>query len=334
MATAEIATPASEQISRPKFPLETRVLQAADGEHEFEFLVIDKPEKWEPAKNFQFQHEIRVKGTSRVLSLPLRGISYREWNDIENQHPIPEWNQATPEPPNGDPEFRERKEKAVGSRQVVLLETVTGFKVPGEKIEEKVHWLDRLGSGEADSLFYQILEHNSNMADGSSVDNYRHLISTEKVNLKTHVISGFDDLLSASLSGGVFNMQRPFENYLIEFPLRQFPQSKKKEIEDQCRDPLPPQKPGKNPTTGQVDPMFPVYNWEDPRFQEAQRNTNRRRMILTLDAILPFEIPGDSIDAKYEWLGARLLGDVHRLWKNIQQEVVSYRNRFDFFING
>lgn len=325
---------ADESKETSPFPLETRILKGgvSGDEQEFKVLVLNKPELWKPATTYKFLYELRFLNTRNSISFPLRAVSYQEWEDIVSKYPTPEWKQDYPEPAAGDPEFQQAKEDSRKSREVVLLEKVTGQDIPGSNLQEKIAWMERLGSGETENLFYRILEHNSNLTDGPLVQSYRQLLAQENVNSVS--FSSFQDWLSVSEQGTVFIMQRPHEDFIVEIPLRQISEGRRKEIDTICRQPTPPSRPGKNPLTGKPDPLYPQYNYDDPRYKETVRLINRKKMVMLFDALLPFEIPGSTIEAKWQWLGDRVLGDVQRLWIHITQNVLSYRNQFDFFTNG
>jgi hypothetical protein len=147
-------------------------------------------------------------------------------------------------------------------------------------------------------------------------------------------MNSFSDLLSVAQSGSTFRMSRPGEDYIIEIPLKQLSEKVKSQIDEQTPDPIPPSKPGKNPASGKVDAAYPEYAWNDPGYKRKKRANDRKKDILRLEAILPFSIPGTTIEEKYSWIGDRLLGDVLKLRNFVDGEVVNYRKRFNFFTKG
>ena len=79
-ATALLEVPeAITQETNSKF--EVRKLKGEFGDISYNFLVIDSPSKWSPAADFTGRYELDLGG--QKLDIPLRGISYLEWEQQE-----------------------------------------------------------------------------------------------------------------------------------------------------------------------------------------------------------------------------------------------------------
>lgn len=330
-----IEEPAVEKVQAQVY--DTRKIIANGITQSFYFLVIDKPEKWERADSFHHVCTLRPPGSSIVLEIPVRGLSYMEWEEIEMAHPMPEFNNEVEQLVSKErqAEMERLKSDVVAKRRVKVFEVSTGKVIPGKDLEEKTEWLKRLGTGNADALFAEILDKHSNTANGkgpSSLDNYQQAFETSDTPLLTvSKFESFLDLMSLNTAQMFFRMQRQFDNFIIEFPLKHLSDSKREEIDNQVKEPIPDSKPGKNPMTGKPDQNYPIYAWNDPRYRESMRLYIRARTTMLFEAILPFTIPGDSRDDRYKWIGSHLMGDVVRMKDFIEEDVLNYRSRFNFF---
>lgn len=318
------------KLHRQMFPLETRTVQIEGQDREFDFLVVDKPEKWEEATTFRQSLKLGFPGTPRILKIPVRGLSYSEWLDIETKYTMPIQSAMQDMNEVQKQEYQDKQKSVENYRSIAVFEKATGKEIPGGSLEEKVAWLSHLGSGDSEIVFSRILEHFSNMQEGTLLTDYLDAIRS-KDNQEVFEFNDFDDWIKASEIGYRFQMQRPFESYFVEIQLKKLDDQTKKEIGDQTKDPLPPSKPGKNPTTGMPDPAFPIYNWDDSRYRNQVKANSQRRLILLLNAVMPFEIPGKDEAAQLEWVGKRLLGDVVRLRSFLEENVINYRGRVNFF---
>lgn len=329
-----VTVPAQEvpQQLPKQFLLETRTLTRPDildsGKQEsrdFDILVIDKPEKWEPASAFATTFRLNMLGTNTGIEIPLRGISYGEYEDMETSFEFPQ------RPDNQNPEIQDRYQtefqKVLTKRHVRIFETATGQSIPGEKLDDKCEWLKQLGVGESNAIYDYISDVASALEVGSLKSDYDSMTPTGCNALK---FTNFNDLLSASRIGSRFIFHRPFEKFLIEFPLKQISEKTKQQIDEECKDPIPPGRPGQNPATGKLEADF-IRNEKDPGYIRSMRAMARKRTVMRLNAILQFEIPGDSIEEKYKWISQRLVGDIFHLQLFMERELFSYRSRLDFF---
>lgn len=291
---------------------------------QYKVLVIDKPEKWDDADSFHFNCEIPFPGQHKKLLVPITGISYNDYESIENRYRIPE------RPDAGSPEMsmeKYEKDKAfiLVNRKVEIFELCTGNKIPGNSQDEKLKWLNSLTSGDADMLFEKLVNEYFNLESGSLTREYEQDQKVEVVEFKS-----FEDWSNLSNTGSFFRMHRQQEDYICEFPLNKLSEERKKEIEDACKEPFPPSKPGKNPVTGRIDPAFPDYNYKDSRYLAALKVNNQKRTVMIFDELLQFKIPGGSTEEKYRWIGKKLVGDVVQLRSYIEGNVMDYRARLNF----
>jgi hypothetical protein len=327
MATAAPEAPATPAVVEPKpLKLEKRTFKVNDSEVSFDFLRIEKPEDWKPASEFKTSIRLTM-GSGRAVKLAVRALSYQEWVDIEYRNPMPE---LTGDMKPDDEDYLAKQAVAKSNRQIAVFELSTGKPVPGNSIAEKSEWLMQLGTSESKALYEQILEHCSGVNEGDQVLTMTAISGMEE-HMNVMEASSLEDLLTASQAGTTFRFQRPFEKYICEFALKQFTEKRKQEIDAACKDPMPPSKPGKDPTTGlPSSSATPIYNWNDIRYLEALSSINKVRVVMRCESILPFAIPGADLNEKYKWIGQRLLGDVIKLQSYVENELLSYRRRLLF----
>ena len=315
---------------------DTREIEADGQKTQFNFLVIDKPEKWAPASESITTFKFQQAGSSRAVNIPLRGISWMEWEEIEMKFPLPEPEEDTN--PNQitnkdkDKEFNRLTDLATNKRRASLFELSTGKSLPGETIDEKVASLKKMVAGSAASLFAFIMDESSNLRefDGTLLRMYKDGIKNNSKITEVE-FTGFSDFFATASIGSFFQMQRPSDEFIVEFPLKNISDEEKQKIEESVTDPVPQSRPGKNPITGKPDPNFPIFATQEPRYREAMRAAARQRLVMKLEAVLPFKIPGANFEERYKWVGARLLGDVFKLSEFITKEVMNYGGRISFF---
>ncbi len=306
-------------------PIEERTIKSGDKEYTFNFLVIDKPDLWLPANLFTSEFTMPIIGKNKAIKFRLNGISYSQWEKMEFDYRTPD-----EMPRNTKTEiiaYEEAVEKIKNKRKVYLFELSTGKKIEGETIEQKIENLQRIGVGESDALYAKIID--SFAMDGTILQSYNSLISS---NTEVIEADSFDIWCSSSESGYSLRMQRRFEDFIIEIPLKQLKESTKKEIEEATREDLPPSRHGKN-QMGRIDPSVIEYNYDDPKWKASRKVKARKRLVMQLDALLPFQIPGTTYEEKYNWIGDRLLYDVLTMRNFIDTELFEYSSRINFFLN-
>lgn len=329
-------TPPKETTKAPQALIyDTRVFDASGSEVKFDVLVVDKAEKWITAEEIKSTHDLVLPG-GKVVKIPTRCLSWGEYEDIENRYQIPPVPASDPGSNIVNIELNKARQKqideVVQKRRVEIFELSTGKSIPGKDISEKAAWLDNLGTGNADSLFNYITEICCGMSDDipEALRLYNEHSNSKSFSEATELQS-FEDLISAANINTSFRIQRPTEKNITEFVFKHISDGKKKEIEDAVPDPVPPSKPGKNPATGKPDASFPIYNWQDPTYQEALTGAGKVRTQMWMDAIFPFPIPGASVQERYQWIRKRPFGDVYKIRRFINEEIINYTGRLNFF---
>ena len=310
--------------------IEKRILVTEENgleiEREFRVNTVNSHEDFIPANKHANVYSLKTLGQNKVIEIPIRGISYGEWEEIENKLHVTELSEESTEQEKEKQKIE--KEKNVGLRRVKVFELATDKNVPGETDEDKVTWLsENISAAELDALFNCIIERGSNINDGIALNEYNSALRNSKPVVST--FSGFDDWVSASNLGSIFRMQRPFEDFIIEVNLRQVTDSRKKQIDEQSKAPPPPSRPKIDKSTGRQIGM--LYDYNNPNYKAQTKIANRKSLVNIFEACLPFSLPGDSVDKKYKWISELLLGDVIKLRNFIENEVFNYRNRIDFF---
>jgi len=305
----------------------TRKFKAKESELEtaLNFMVIDSPEKWPAAKSFVNDLTLPV-GKTR-LKMAVTSLSYLQWESVEMSFPMPSRG-----PGESLADFEARQEVVKNRRRVTVLEVSTGKTVPGSTLDEKAAWISRLGTGEMQAAYVNIVDNFSGIHEGDLIKGYRDMIEAGDMEDCTTVeLNTMDDWMAASQVGSVYRTQRSFENYILEFPLKQINDEAKGRIDQACKEPLPPGKPGLDPKTKLPSQSHMEYDWEEPRYLEAVRAQNRLRLIMLFEAVLPFALPGNSNEEKFNWLGSRMMGDIHKLRTHIEQNLLNYQSRLNFF---
>lgn len=305
-------------------PFDDRETKFGEFSKHYKVLVIDNQEKWDDANSFLFECLLPFPGQKKKLKIPITGISYGQYEDIENRHRIPD------RPEAGAPEMsiqRYEKEKSIAlqHRKIEIFELCTGKAIPGATQDAKSQWLDQLSSGDTEIFFERLVNEFFNLESGQMVRDYE-----QDQDIETVDFTSFDDWSKLSNTGSFFRMHRQHEDYICEFPLKKLSEDRKKEIELACKDPQPPSKPGKNPATGRIDPSFPEYNYNDARFLAALKVNNQKRMVMIFDELLPFTIPGSTTEEKNRWISKKLVGDVIQLRAFIEGNIMDYRARLNF----
>ncbi len=307
---------------------QTRLYTGRDNsEYAFKFLVIDDPSKWVAAEKITGHYDMPILGQSRSLRFSLTGLSAKQWQEIETQHLIPTWDNPGKQP---DDAFLDSRELALAAKRAHVIEVSSGKKIPGESYNDKAIALQKLNGGEVQALYLYIQDVVCSTEDGSLIQKYKKIASEASTD-NVSEFSDFSDWVKATETGYIFRLQRPSQEFILEFPLKNISSKDKLDIELQTRDPEPPQIPFRDPNTGKMVPhqMMPDYN--DRSWLERCRVVAQKRTTMLLSACLPFEIPGKNTLEQYEWISQRLIGDVIRLQTFINDELCGYRSRYDFF---
>lgn len=327
--------------------LEIRTLETEEGgKAQFSFLTVDSPEKWQAANELHTDCPLVRTGTNARLLIPMTGISLDTWQDIEFNNPIPIWEQEkinrkasgmqsdidVEEIEQPDQDFLLRQNEASSMKNVAIFEAATGQKIPGITRQDKAKFLQDRNPGEIDAVFLFCTDVLCNFKnDGQQLDTY-NLISANSKPIITR-LEGFDAWEKAADTKYIFRMQRPFDEYILEFPLRAIDQATRQRIEEETKQPDAPLMPKRN-RFKQWDNSQMVPNLEDSGYLASCRAVFQKKTVMYLDKCLMFELPGVDMKSKYDWLGQRLAGDVSRLRRFIEDSMLSYRGHYNLFING
>lgn len=315
--------------------VEERIFRDRDGsENRFEVLVVDKPDKWLPANQHSHELNIRTPGTDKVKRFNLNAISYSAWEAIEDNNPMPEIKQDDYGDDNtSDPKFLEAVSKVHEKRNILFIESSIGEKIPGATTEEKISWLNKRSSGEFETIISFVKNTMGAIRDGVAIDQYNSIVlanvSLETANVKE--IKSLADWDEVDDSYGSFRISRPFENYIVEFPVKSISSEVRSEIEKSCTPPIPPKGPYVDPISGKIDPRRVVPNHKDPHYLQKINQLHAKKLLLLIQAALTFDIPGSTQEEKIKWLTDRTVGDVIKLRKFIDEELLGYKQQFDSF---
>lgn len=315
----------------PENFLEERVVTPKGGQPTtFRFLVVDDPQKWEEAAALFCNYDMPVVGTypPEVMRFPLSGISMKVWEATEIANPVPEWDGA-----DGDvtKDFKKEQDRIAREKNVEIFERSLGKKIPGVNAAEKVRWLNDRSPGEADALLLFVTNQACNLQDGQQMMSYNLLSRTcEQV---VTMIDDFEKWTKAVESKYVFRMQRPFQDYILEFPMRGIDETRRLEIEEETKRPHPPIVP-KRDSKGRFDPTQMVPDYNDHTWLQQSRAVTQKRTVMFFESCLTFSIPGIDVKQKYDWISKRLVGDVVRVRRFIEDSLLSYKARYDVFTTG
>lgn len=316
-------------ISGKEFELEQRILKTESGEYDFYFLVIDSPDKWAPANEIKGHHVINIG--QRKVNVQVSGVTLRDWSDVELKHPMP----RTPDADQLKDESVENEHQrkcalVLAKRRCVFFELSTGKSIPGNTLDDKAVWLMQRNPRDIEDMFSAIQNRICNLQGGRLVDTYNSLAS-EAEGYSVKEFESFEDWGVASESTHQFLMNRQVDDYIIEIPLKGMSSEERMQIETECKDPVPPKIPARDPVTKRFDPTKLVSNFEDPAWQRKLQIVNEKRIAMTLTRCLMFQVPGDNYQEKYHWLAERLVGDVIQLKEYIEREIVGMGAHYDFF---
>lgn len=327
-------TAASTSSSAKTAPLPPGIVRRTyrgsdNSEYVFDFLIVDDPEKWVPAEKITGQYDMPMLGRGTSLRFNLTGVSSKAWEEIEIQHPISKWNFEGRQP---DDEFMRKHELEIAAKQAHIIELSSGKIIPGENHAAKAVALQKMNGGEVEALYRYIQSVVCGTEDGRLFQQFKRVCGD--IDIKSADVMEFTDFTDwqkASEFGYVFRMQRPGDDFILEFPLKNISSEAKQTIESETRDPEPPQIPDRDPTTGKMMPHKMVPDYNDSAWLIRCRAVAQKRITMFFNACLPFQIPGQNLMQQYEWLSCRLVGDVVRVQRFIEDELCGYRSRFDFF---
>jgi len=298
----------------------------------FKFIVIDRPEKWEAAKDFKHDFLMKIPGTDETFSIPMTGLSYDQLTDVIVKFPFPEWDEDDGVMPATVVAARER---TTVQRRIAILETALGMMIPGSTFEQKRDSLNKTNTGNLDVLEAFARGQLSNLegTPGLELMNYNQM--RQRFPQENVIdVKSFEDFLDRSNSVvHFFRMNRYQQDYIVEFPLKSLTQENKEEIEKRTPEPEPPIMPVHHQVTGRILPGKTRVNTEDPTYIRALNKAKKMRTVMYLNACLPFRLPGESEEDQVAWLGGRLAGDVRQINTYINDVILGVDGRYNLFTN-
>src|SRR5690606_1956972 len=150
-------------------------------------------------------------------------------------------------------------ETALIYKRINILEASCQMQVPGKTKQEKYDWLVKRSPRELDEVTNYIRMITCNLSDRTPklLQRYHDVSSVNKLPLAREVKS-FEDWKVATEIENSFIMQRPFQDFLIEFPLKSLSYEIRMQIDKETKEPEPPRIPARNKETGRFDPSQTV----------------------------------------------------------------------------
>lgn len=331
------ATPATEAPKIDATILDTRAFEYKDGvdsvKIDIDFLTIDKPEKWQPASVNRSSLKLKTINSNKYYAFNLYGVSYKDYEAVEMKYVIPPVpRDANDNEIHDDKNYLAEVERIVFARKIAVIELSTKMEINGKTIDEKAAFLKQRCGGEIETLFMYIWNTMMCQSDGSLYDSYRTAMMLGAENDGDCIeMTSFSQWDTAEMNVTRFIFQHRDQKFLTEIPLRLISASDAERIETEAKMPIPPLAPKtvNGRRTGET-----YRNYNDANYKAKLRDANRRRNIMLLQSALPFQIPGRNINEQTDWIMDRPVGDVARLIKFIEDEVLGYGSRLDFFTKG
>ena len=332
---APVASPVTVNppAEKPELQFEIREIHTKDGQkYSYKFLVIDSPDKWLPASSYSCDYIMQSPGSSDGLRFKFQGVSFQQLEDIEWVHEEPDL------PPASDRSQEQEQQYRVWlmTKRANLFEVSSGKKIPGEDYYAKARFLlSKFNDADVEAMHKFIQSSAAALGDGILMQRYYDL-ALERSNQGQNKVVEFKDMgdweefCKASYS---FLMQRPADDYIIEFPLKNLTAEQKISIEFETKEPPAPQMPSRDPATRKFIPGKMEPDFKNPGWRAKCREIAHKRTAILIESCLMFEIPGTNISEKYNWISQRTCGDVYRLKTFIEDEVCNYHSRLKSFYN-
>lgn len=282
---------------------------------------VAKPEDWPEAP--AVTRTVVLNTLSKPQSFKLRALSAGELRALEEALPLPEAPVVKTaagieerDPDNMD--YQNRLAEATFGRWVMWIDK--GWKtLPGSTQAEKVKWAEAniLRTGEINALYNHL-----RMLSGLGTGRPAEAQSVEPQEA--------DPQSWAKASEPRVGFKIPHEEATLVFELAGLPQLKINQIRDMCRPADPPLRPELHRMTKKPIPGTEKPDYTDPAYQQALSQAVLYEDCLTLEAAL-FPFPGNTKEEKRQWLDKRPVFEVRTLQAFLNKNVLSYRERVDFF---
>lgn len=311
-----------------------QTIEVRDGEsiYPVKILNIDSAEKWQRASDITRSMDIKTFDSGRKVRIKMKGISLSQWTAVEDRNPIPDQDDY---PDGKKTEVHEQIEReAVSMKRIELFELATGMKIPGSSKSERIAWLDSKPSADMDAIFLFIRLKLCNFKPefGSPDEQMLNAYETYLQGNEEIVEPGnAEDIFSALSTDFCFRFQRPGDDYITQFKMRHMSSQDYKELELETRSPEAPIVPFRDHVTGNLIPGKTTRNTKDPTYLSKLSAVAKLKTLRILQKCLTFEIPGTTDHERISWIGDRLIGDVLRIKRYIEEEVMGVSSRYNFF---
>lgn len=283
-------------------------------------VEVKKPEDWPEAT--AVRHPILLPDGPQVLKFDVRALSLGEDIELQNLFEAPQ----PPKVKRGDVEVEDLEDDAyrdelaaIEFKKMVVVIDKTWLAIPGDSIEEKVTCAQEKlwRQGLLQNLYYEILR-----LSGFSAGEQIAVSGSAEV-----IVQSVDDLAKQMQAAKVYRFAAGAKD--LHFTLNGINSLALKKIEIATDPGAPPLQDA--PRRAGRGGGIPTRNPLDPEYRaKAKRCADERNMLL-LQATLGFEFPGKSADEKMEWLKLRPSGQVHSLLAFCKADVLTYRDKTDFF---
>lgn len=281
-------------------------------------VVVTSPELWPASK--EVKDTTYLDSNNSQLAFEIRALSYGEYADFADEYPVPKppvrEMRGIREDNYDDAEFLKAQAHYSLRRMVSAIDSCWK-PFTGTTLEEKTSWVETNINrpGELIALYNAIMD-LSGLKMGEAV----------QLDAKPISITADPDVWAKqSKSRSGYKMTRAGASLVWE--LVGISRLQQNQITAMTPKPEPPLRPIDNAVTGRRVSMAPDAN--DPAYRKALILANRQEDVLTLEASL-FQLPGSTVNDKYQWLRERPAFEVHNLLYFLSTTILSYQSRSDF----
>jgi len=300
----------------------TEETKKAEDEKSTNVVDVLKPEDWTPAEEVS---DLRwIPTASGDKQFKLRALSYLEENETYSKIKDPEVpaikrNRQVIKNPE-DPEYQKALSRANFLRNVMKVD-LCWAKIPGETIEEKGDWFDKnmKREGELVNLVNEINE-------VSGYGSIQKQDEDDNIDDKPMMMMTPDQWAKSSQKPVYFKIER--KDVILRFKLNGISGKRTKEIEIACDPGNPPREPIRG-IDGRTS-NEPLPNPNNPRYIKKKADMLLAERMMFIEDALPFKFPGETIEDKTKWLGARPAGEVVNLYRFVRVDNLSYKDKTDF----
>jgi len=326
--TSDDETKSPESITTEKehmngFPLETRTFDYQESKYVMNFMLVDCIEKMPDASSIT--KEIQI---SESFSFNCQGLSWGVYEEMLIKYPGPKYDNEKQE----DIIYNQAHEREFSRNRILrsmfLFEKLTRIPIPGGTDQQKSDNFSTLPASHTEAFISELDYLGSISTEQDAVGTFNSYASSTAI--KSHIAT-FSDWEKQAKVQSIYRIKRHGEDYICEFPIKLPSDAKKKEIDDECRDPIPPShRNQKDHITKAPKQNSPVYNYDDANYKASVESVERKRKVMMIESCL-FKIPGSTYEEKYNVIKQKLVGDIVSLVKHLRDEVFEYTSKTLFF---